>query len=77
MKKLRIIAVAVLALLGLFTTTEGYKMSRPDYYLTISGSSPDDYTVAGYVLLVVGILMVIFTTYYSFVLLSNDTHKNK
>ena len=53
--------------LGFSLIFESYKMTRSDYYLTISGSSPDDYTAVGQFMFVVGIIILIAIFAYIFV----------
>lgn len=64
MKRIKQIVACAFAVIGILLTIEGFRVSRPTYYLTIPGSSPDDYTAGGYMMLTVGIVFIALAILY-------------
>ena len=63
MKYIKQIAAWAFVIIGIILTYDGYKTSRPTYYLT-HGGSHDDYAVAGYMILIVGIIILTVALLY-------------
>lgn len=57
---------SAVSIVGIYMIYKGYQMTRPTYYLTISGSMPDDYTAAGLFILIIGVVVTLSSLAYIF-----------